>query len=136
MPMSDPVLASFDRAAESAGDITAEVYERFYARSPESEQLMRHVDAHMQGRMLEELLELLMTAPEHLSEDYLRFETGNHRGYGVTVDQYRPLLEAVRDTIREALGDGWDERFAAAWEARIDALDRELRRHGGAAAAP
>lgn len=127
--MQDPVLASFERTAEVAGDITAAVYRRFYARAPEAERLMQHVDPHMQGRMLEELLDLLMTPPEDLSADYLRFETGNHRGYGVTADQYRPLLEAVRDTVREALGDGWDERCAEAWQRRIDCLDAELRRY-------
>jgi len=134
--MNDPVLDSFDRAAERAGDITAEVYRRFYARSADAERLMAHVDQHMQGRMLEELLELLMTPPDALSADYLRFETGNHRGYGVTVDQYRPLLEAVRDTVEAANGDGWDEHCARAWQERIDALDAKLRHHATRAATP
>ncbi len=132
--MTDLVLASFEAAAELSGDITADVYRRYYARCPEAERLMSHVDPYMQGRMMEEVLNLLMTAPEDLPDGYLQFETANHASYGVVPDLYRPLLEAVRDAVQAAAGDVWSLAWDAAWRQRIDELMRHLLAHAEAAA--
>lgn len=125
----DPVLTAFELAAESGHDITADAYERFYSRCPEAREVMSHVDPHMQGRMLEEVLELLMTPNGEVAPSQLAFEMSNHRAYGTSPDHYRPLLEAVRDTVEAELGDAWNAHFAAAWEQRIDALLRQIQQH-------
>ncbi len=125
--MGDPIIETFEVAAERAGDITEAVYHRYYARSPEAEGLMRHVDEHMQGRMMNEVLSLLMTPAEALPEHYLEFETRNHAAYGVDPGLYRPLFEAVRDEVCAALGADWNPDLEAAWAARIDALETRLR---------
>ena len=122
MTEEDPVLASLELAAEHSGDITAEVYQRFYSLCPAALEVMSHVDQHMQGRMLEEVLELLMTPPETLDPGQLSFEIDNHRAYGVAAEQYGPILDAVRDVVREQLGDAWSAAFATAWASRIEAL--------------
>lgn len=120
--MSDLVYQTFELAAERAGDVTPEVYRRYYERSPESERIMSHVDPYMQGRMMEEVLGLMMTPPSQLPGDYLTFETANHASYGVAHHLYRPLFEALRDTIREAVGEDWNADFGSAWAERIDGL--------------
>ena len=125
--MSDPIIETFEVAAERAGDITEAVYRRYYARSPQAEQLMSHVDEHMQGRMMNEVLSLLMTPADELPEHYLEFETRNHASYGVDPELYRPLFEAVRDEVRAALGGDWNPQVEAAWTARIDALESRLQ---------
>ncbi len=132
--MTDPVLESFEAAAEQSGDITADVYRRYYARCPEAERLMSHVDPYMQGRMMEEVLNLLMTPPGDLPDGYLQFETANHASYGVSPDLYRPLLEAVHDAVQAAAGDTWSSAWDAAWRRRIDALMAHLLAHAEAAA--
>lgn len=129
MTDADPVLTSFELAAESGRDITADAYERFYARCPEARAIMSHVDQHMQGRMLEEVLELLMTPDGEVEEGQLAFEMSNHRSYGTSPDHYRPLLEAVRDTVQAELGHGWNARFAKAWHQRIATLLGQIQEH-------
>jgi hypothetical protein len=122
--IDDPVVSSFELLAELERDITPDVYRRYYALAPAAEQTMSHVDCYMQGRMMSEVLELLMTPPAELSETYLAFETANHtRSYGVDLALYRPLFESVRDVVKSALGAAWVAGFDEAWSARIDALE-------------
>ncbi|TVS16920.1 MAG: globin [Gammaproteobacteria bacterium] len=129
MAEDDPVLESFELAAESGEDITTEAYERFYARCPPAREVMSHVDPHMQGRMLEEVLELLMTPTEAVQPGQIAFEVGNHRAYGTLPEHYRPLLEAVRDTVRAELGRRFDDRIEQAWDARITTLLEAIEAH-------
>lgn len=126
---ANPVLTSFELAAESGRDITADAYERFYARCPEAREVMSHVDEHMQGRMLEEVLELLMTEDGEVDDGQLAFEMSNHRAYGTSPEHYRPLLEAVRDTVAAELGNNWTDDIATAWEQRITNLLGQIRAH-------
>jgi hypothetical protein len=122
--IDDPVFQSFERLAELEHDITPDVYRRYYALAPAAEETMSHVDCYMQGRMMTEVLELLMTPPADVSANYLAFETANHtRSYGVDLALYRPLFESVRDVVRSALGAAWAEGFDEAWSVRIDALE-------------
>jgi hemoglobin-like flavoprotein len=120
--MEDPILATFEQAAERAGDITADIYRRYYARCPEAEQVMSHVDPYMQGRMMDEVLTLVMTDPAELPDGYLKFETANHASYGVALSMYPDLLRAVLDTVRDIVGDDWSNACEAAWNRRIATL--------------
>lgn len=124
----DPVLQSFEIAGERAGDITAAVYERYFALCPGSKALMSHIDGYVQGRMLEEVVELLLTERPETLHDYLRFETKTHVSYGVEARMYANLLAAVRDTVRDALAQDWNETFDCAWQTRIAALLAEIAR--------
>jgi hypothetical protein len=120
--MQDLIIASFEAAAERAGDITAEIYRRYYARCPEAQAVMQHVDLYMQGRMMNEVLTLVMTEPAELPDGYLVFETANHASYGVLLDMYPDLLRAVHDTVREAAGNDWSDASEAAWNERTAGL--------------
>ena len=122
MPLEDPVVTSLEHLAERQDDVSREIHRRFTALCPESEALMSHMDDYMVGRMMQDVLVLLMTPPEDIDRHYLSFEVGSHRAYGVTPVMFRPLLEAVRDTVREQLGSDWSQRFQAAWEQRIAML--------------
>ena len=125
--MSDPVYESLELAAETAGDITPQVYERYFSRCAGSAALMSHIDDIVRGRMLEEVVRLMML-PEYSGEQqYLDFEINNHRSaYSVEPHMYGNLLSALRDTVRESLDGRWNDRFEAAWDRRIDALKAEI----------
>jgi hypothetical protein len=118
----DPILTTFEQAAERAGDITADIYRRYYAQCPAAEQVMAHVDPYMQGRMMDEVLTLVMTEADELPDGYLKFETANHASYGVSLDMYPDLLRAVQDSVRAAVGDDWTDACESAWRARVGAL--------------
>lgn len=122
MDTADRIVTTLEYTAEQSDDITQACYERFYAACPPARQLMQHVDPLMQGRMLQEVLELLLTPLAALNERLVQFEVRNHTGYGVAPDQYRPLFEAVRDTVRDTLGEAWTDADARAWQDRIDGL--------------
>lgn len=134
MDAGDPVIASLEIAAERAGDLREEVYERYYAACPDAEQLMAHVDEHMQGRMLDEVLRLLMVSDLGSEQGYLNFEVENHRGYKVEPGMYPDLFRAVEQVVRKALGADWSAAFDAAWVARITALLAEIDQRASASA--
>ena len=120
------VVESLERAAEIAGDITPRVYERYFARCPDSAALMKLTDQHMRGRMIAEVLRLVMSGDVEVDRSYLRFETRTHETYGVLPAMYRHLFEALRETVREALGAGWNASYERAWTERLDALLTEI----------
>lgn len=128
MTWDDPVLASLERMAEQQDDITRPIYERFARRRPEWAALMDHMDSYMLGRMMSDVLTLLMTPPEEIDRQYLGFEVDSHRAYGVTPDMFPPLLEAVRDTLKDSLQDQWQPAMEDAWRSRIKTLAAQIDR--------
>jgi hemoglobin-like flavoprotein len=126
MTDTDLVTHSFEIAADRAGDITGAVYDRYYARCPASRQLMSHIDHYVQGRMLEEVIELLLTQRPETLRDYLRFETQTHVSYGVEPSMYENLLYSVRDAIRDSLAGDWRADYEGAWDRRIATLLSEI----------
>lgn len=118
----DAVMQSFEIADERAGDILPSVYEAYFARCPESRELMRLVDVHMRGRMMDSVLLLLMGEAADEQRSYLRFETANHVNYGVLPYMYENLLYAVRDTVRDAVGADWAPAMQQAWSDRLQLL--------------
>jgi hemoglobin-like flavoprotein len=126
MTDTDLVTQSLEIAADRAGDINGAVYERYYSRCPASKQLMSHIDRYVQGRMLEEVIELLLTQQPETLRDYLRFETQTHVSYGVEPSMYENLLCSVRDAIRDAVAGDWNADYDLAWERRIAMLLAEI----------
>ncbi len=126
MTEQDPILDSFGIAADTAGDITNLVYDKYYERCPDSQKLMSHVDEYMAGRMMEQVLLLLMEESSPNQNEYLCFEAKTHASYDVQPHMYATLLNAVRDTIRELLQDRWNPEHESAWENRVATLQAGL----------
>ena len=70
---------------------------------------MDHMDEHMLGRMMAEVLTVLMAEDVDSQRDYLNFEVGSHRAYGVLGSMYSGLMVAVRDAVRTVLGPAWND---------------------------
>jgi hypothetical protein len=130
----DLVYASFEIAAERVGDIVEPVYARYFARDPDAAALMSHMDHLTLGRMLNEVVRLLMSEDFESDSGYLDFEVKNHQwAYRVHERMYGELLVAVRDTVAEAMGSDWSAACAAAWDERLRKLLGEIgRRSTGA----
>jgi hemoglobin-like flavoprotein len=122
----DLVLRSFERAAETGEDVTRRVHQSFLAADEQHAPLMDHMDEHMLGRMMEEVLTVLMAEEPASQRAYLHFEIDSHRAYGVLVSMYPDFLAAVRDTIRELLGDNWNPDYESAWNERISQVLAEI----------
>ncbi len=121
--MSDPVLDSLDAAAETGQDVTEAVNRAFHDLEPRAAGLMDHMDEHMLGRMMQEVLVVLMTENPDDQLDYLNFEVGSHLGYGVTASMYGALFTAVRDCVRDLIGEAWTPDTETAWNQRIRKLE-------------
>lgn len=126
MADTDLIMESLELTAVEAGDITPIVYENYFNACGGSRELMEHVDPMVKGKMLEEVLVLLTGTDPAADEHYIRFEVTTHKGYGVVPHMYRNLFEAVRKTVKDSLGEKWNNEFASAWDHRIEYLLSEI----------
>ncbi|HMU90420.1 MAG: globin [Pseudomonadales bacterium] len=126
---NDLILASFEQTADKAGDISAAVYERYFAASPESAHMMEHMDHLMRARMLDEAMMLIMMPDGDELETVLGFEVLTHTNNGVLLPMYSALFDAIRQTVRDAVATAWNADFEGAWQRRIAALTQEINRH-------
>jgi len=130
MAIQDQIIASLEIAAEKCGDITPAVYERYFEKSPDSKNLMAHIDHLVRGKMMEEVMRLLMEEDYSSEDEYLFFEMKTHeQAYSVIKAMYGSLLIAVWEVLREGVGEDWNEDFESAWQERIQALVQVLESH-------
>ena len=123
----DLVLKSFELAAETGTDITPLIYDKYFKSSPESVDLMSHIDELVRGKMMEEVFRLLMVENYQPEAKYLNFEIKNHESaYNVEPDMYIKLLDAVRVAVKETLRSEWSIEYEEAWQGRIGDLTSEL----------
>lgn len=132
---TDLVLTSLELAIEktadgpSGGDITPACYERFFELSPESAELMSHMDPIQNGNMMAELFRLVMLTDYSSEQEYFNWEIENHRNaYSVVPDMYDTLMQSLVSVIAEILGDEWNDNYQLAWQARSDLLLSEIKR--------
>lgn len=119
---SEIITGIMEIVAERAGDITPRVFERYFELSTPAKSLMDHMDEHMLGRMMDQVLLLLMETDDEELAGYLNFETHTHISYGVDSDMYHYLMAAVRDVIEHSLGDDFTADMADAFATRTEFL--------------
>jgi len=119
---SSRIIESLEIVSESAGDITSEVFRTYHEDCPASAKLMDHMDNYMLGRMMDQVLLLMMEEGEQELSAYLEFETKSHQSYGVEPYMYDNLLNALLKTVRRAAGSQWQPVYQTAWENRISTL--------------
>lgn len=115
---AETITNIMELVAEHAGDITERVFNRYFELCSDSRALMDHTDEYMRGRMMTQVLLLLMEPGEEELSSYLEFETSAHEAYGVKQHMYENLLQAVREVVAETLGDAFDGEMDAALKAR------------------
>ncbi len=108
------IEASLETCAERAGDIAPSVFERVFAADPAAASLMQHTDPYIRGRMLETVLDLLMS-DDHLGPDgCLQWELRNHvDADATTLPMYAACFAALTDAVRESLGAACNDESAA-----------------------
>ncbi len=130
MSTQDLMMASLEIVAEKCGDINAAVYERYFQKSPGSEELMSHIDHLVRGKMMEEVMRLLMLEDTSAEDEYLSFEMKTHeQAYSVTHSMYGSLLTSIWEIVREGVAEDWTDDFENAWQERIAALADAFQHH-------
>ena len=112
----DLVQDSFALIVPRRAEASAVFYERLFAAAPETRSLFRG-DLADQGRKLMQVLTKIVRNLSDLrplldSVDYL---AQRHVGYGVRDEHYALVGEALIETLRDCLGDSFDERTERAW---------------------
>lgn len=122
------IYQSLEKVSESVGDITPLVYEKFFDQSPESHDLMLHMDEGVRGKMMDEVYRLIMVEDFTGESEYLNWEINNHEiAYSVLPQMYDDLFSALKQVISEGMGDEWNGDFDAAWSAKIEKLLGEIK---------
>ena len=133
MSSLQPLLTSMEIAASVQPDIYDHAFERYFELCPESKELLRHADNLMLGRMMEQVMSLLMEEDVEDLEVYFRFEVGNHEGYGAQLPMYEHLFQACRDVVAKNCEGQWDADTDRSWSAQIDTLLRLVAKYSSTA---
>ena len=127
--MNDLIDTSLELAAENAGDITFAIYEQYYLLCPDAKPLIETVDLGVQGKMIQEVMRLIMLSDYVGEANYLKFEVKCHKtSFSVEGHMYSLLLQAVYLVVKDAIKDvvDWDQTFEEAWQQRINDLLGEI----------
>ncbi len=127
MSDSEMISEAMALAADRAGDITEAVFTRYFARCSGSRALMDHTDEYMRGRMMAQVLLLLMEPGEAELASYLEFETDAHKAYGVEQYMYENLLAAVHEEVAEILNGSLTPAMDSAFRSRIAYLLSQIQ---------
>jgi len=117
---------SLERLAQRAGDPTAAVYGRLFARYPEMQPLfVRDADGAVKGEMLAKMFEcaLDLAGPNAYAANFIACEIVNHEGVGVPRDVFPRFFDVAVDTFAELLGPEWTPAYEAAWRALIGRIE-------------
>ena len=127
---TDWVIHSLELCAELDHDITDAVYEHFFTACPAAIPLMGHSDEHMRGRMMAQVLELLMENVDYQPGDYLDWEVENHvNAYAVETSMYSAFLPAVKQAVQETLGSQWQAEHESNWNARLTKMEEAIQQY-------
>lgn len=122
----DAVIASLECAAQRDVDLAPAFYAEYFRLCPDSRGLMKHVDEHVQGRMLASVYELLMLPNADEQQRLIAFEVQTHRAYGARRWMYDHLFKALHTVLRDACGDDWRPEWDRAWTRRVETLLAEI----------
>ncbi len=120
------ILNAMELVAEKAGDISPAIFARYFERCGDSKALMDHMDEHMLGRMMDQVLLLIMESGEEELTSYIEFETASHKSYGVKPHMYESLMRSVQDVLASELAGDFTQDMAKALQGRIDYLLKEI----------
>jgi len=125
------VRGSFDRIRENLAPPSAYFYETLFRHAPELRPMFRD-DLEGQGMRFMSTLALVvdhLDAPERLEARFA--ELGRlHAVLGVHPEHFKPMEEALIDTLRNRLGDDMTPETEAAWRAAYEDLSAEIVRRG------
>jgi nitric oxide dioxygenase len=117
------VQSSYDTLRPSSAVVGRLLYERIFTLAPGTRELFDE-DITPQARRLMSAVTLAVDGLERLDElaPYLVKLGARHHGYGVTVDHFAVVAEALMWTLEQGLGEAFTPDVAAAWLAAWDVV--------------
>ncbi len=119
------ILASLERAAAKAGDITPDVYARLFAQRPDLEaHFALDRDGGVRGAMLAHVIEAILDfiGPRAYAAHLIQCEVVTHAGYDVPPEDFGLFFAVLAEAVRAADDAPWDAETEAAWAVLLEAL--------------
>ena len=115
---ADLLRTSFVTALERNPLFTGRFYGALKERHPEAAHLFKGTDMDAQHRAFAAGLNTVLMSLENTEQlkRYLGALGRRHVGYGVTPEMYAWAGDALIETLRDSLGDGWTDEHAVAWQ--------------------
>jgi hemoglobin-like flavoprotein len=125
-PVADAAIItrSFEIAAERVGDIAPLVYEKLFARYPETEALFSS-NKSARGEMVARVIDIVFDflGPGSYSSAMIQCEVVTHDSYGVPHEIFATFFGMVADTLKDIAGADWSPQMDASWRDLLARLD-------------
>lgn len=122
--------SSLEYLLRNEEEFAGKFYQRVFEKNPEIRGLFKR-DLKQQGRLLTHMLGGIvytLSRPEYLKLG-LRELGKNHARYGVRSEYYPVVLQSMLETIREQLGDFYNDNLGKAWEQALNMVISEMKMH-------
>jgi len=119
---ANPILRSFELAAERCEDLTPMVYARLAREHPETNAMFRTQGSFLvKGSMLEFAIEAILDFAGERSGKFrmIACEVSSHDAYGTPRGLFLAFFGIIADTLRELLGADWSDEIEGAWRTML-----------------
>jgi hemoglobin-like flavoprotein len=127
MTRSDnPILRSFELAAERCEDLTPLVYRRLFRQHPEAERMFRTEGSEpVKGSMLQLTIEAILDFAGARTGHFrlIECEVSSHDAYGTPRQLFVAFFAMIAATLQEILGTEWTAEIDAAWRKLLDEIE-------------
>jgi hemoglobin-like flavoprotein len=117
--VTNPVLRSFELAAERCEDLTPLVYARLHREHPETPAMFRTQGSDLvKGSMLALTTEAILDFAGERSGKFrmIACEVSSHDAYGTPRELFFAFFGVIAATLRELLGAEWSDEIDRAWQ--------------------
>ncbi|MBR1150027.1 globin [Bradyrhizobium sp. JYMT SZCCT0428] len=124
---SNPILRSFEIAAERCADLTPLVYERLHGEHPETQTMFRTEGSELvKGSMLALTIDAILdfAGPRTGHFRMIECEISSHDAYGTPRDLFIAFFGVIAATLREILDQDWSPEIDAAWRKLLDEIEQ------------
>jgi hemoglobin-like flavoprotein len=123
----NPILRSFEIAAERCADLTPLVYERLHREHPETKTMFRTEGSEpVKGSMLALTIEAILdfAGPRSGHFRMIECEISSHDAYGTPRELFIAFFGVIATTVREVLAADWSPEIDAAWRQLLDEIEQ------------
>ena len=120
---ANPILRSFELAAERCADLTPAVYQRLSREYPETQAMFRTEGSDLvKGSMLAFAIEAILDFAGDRAGKFrmIECEVSSHDDYGTSRELFFAFFGVIADTLRDVLGSDWSGEIEDAWSRMLD----------------
>ena len=122
----NPILRSFEIAAERCEDLTPLVYRRLFSEHPEAQTMFRTEGSELvKGSMLALTIDAILDFAGERTGHFrlIECEVSSHDAYGTPRELFIAFFGIIAATLREILEGDWSEEIDAAWRKLLEEIE-------------